>query len=241
LVALEGSKGYWLVALEDFTFLFNEPDGDLSRIVKQPVQRSIPEVYSYTQSSKQSFYFIERATIGGRSLDTDDIIIAYNGDVVVGARYWNGEYTDVPAMGMDEYIQVDGYCNPGDKITFKVWDSSSNEMLNMSSSSEAVFEDLQVSILNLTEVLPDAFSLNQAYPNPFNPVTTLSFELPIASGVSLQIYNLQGREIATLVDGSMDAGYHSIAWNGDKEASGMYFVKMVAGEYIATQKLMLVK
>ena len=96
---------------------------------------------------------------------------------------------------------------------------------------------------SLTEVqpIPTEFSLESAYPNPFNPTTTLSFALPMATEVSLSIYNLQGRLASTLISGSMDAGYNYIVWNANKYSSGMYFVKMVAGEYVKTQKLMLVK
>ena len=81
----------------------------------------------------------------------------------------------------------------------------------------------------------------QSYPNPFNPVTTLSFALPIESDVTLSIYNLQGREVTTLISSNMDAGYHSAKWNANANSSGVYFVKMIAGEYVSTQKLMLVK
>ena len=89
--------------------------------------------------------------------------------------------------------------------------------------------------------MPTEFSLDRAYPNPFNPVTTLRFSLPIDSQVSLTIYNLQGREVVSLVDGNMAAGYHSVLWNADSHSSGLYFVKMKAGKYIITQKLMLIK
>ena len=89
--------------------------------------------------------------------------------------------------------------------------------------------------------LPESFSLSAAYPNPFNPVTTLRFALPIGSDVTLSIYNLQGREVTTLISSNMDAGYHSAKWNANQYSSGIYFVKMIAGEYVSTQKLMLVK
>ena len=89
--------------------------------------------------------------------------------------------------------------------------------------------------------IPLEFSLNQAYPNPFNPTTTLSFALPIESDVTISIYNLQGREVVSLVNGNMEVGHHSVVWNADAHASGVYFVKMIAGEFIKTQKLMLVK
>ncbi|SVD11852.1 uncharacterized protein METZ01_LOCUS364706, partial [marine metagenome] len=241
LIAFEGGHGYWLFTSAGFVFTFNGIESSLAKIAQQPAIRPVPEVHSFEQSSRQAFYFIESATIQGQLLDDEDIIIAYNGDVVVGARYWNGEYTDVPAMGMDGYVDAHGYCVAGDKVTFKVLDNSSNELIHMQADSETIWQDIAVSVINLTEVLPEAFRLDRAYPNPFNPATTLSFALPIESDVSITIYNLQGRQVTTLVDGNMTAGYHSVVWNADSYSSGVYFVKMVAGEYVNTQKLMLVK
>jgi len=90
-------------------------------------------------------------------------------------------------------------------------------------------------------LIPDEFALKQAYPNPFNPVTTISFSLPFEAETNIAVYNMQGREVFTLIDANMEAGYHSVQWNADAQASGVYFVKMVAGEYVSTQKLMLVK
>ena len=69
----------------------------------------------------------------------------------------------------------------------------------------------------------------------------LSFAIPVDSEVSLSVYNLQGREVSTLINGNMDAGYHSIVWDANSYSSGVYFVKMVAGEFVNTQQLMLVK
>ena len=89
--------------------------------------------------------------------------------------------------------------------------------------------------------IPLEYALYQAYPNPFNPTTNLSFALPIEVEVSLSIYNMQGREVFTLVEDNMDAGYHSVVWDANFYASGVYFVKLVAGEYMDTQKLMLIK
>jgi hypothetical protein len=90
-------------------------------------------------------------------------------------------------------------------------------------------------------IIPDTFILESAYPNPFNPTTTLRFAIPVDSEVSISVYNLQGREVVSLVNGKMEAGYHTAVWNADVHGSGVYFVKMVAGEYVDTQKLMLVK
>ena len=59
--------------------------------------------------------------------------------------------------------------------------------------------------------------------------------------VSVQVYNMQGRQVASLHDGEMEAGNHSLTWNADSHGSGIYFVKMIAGDYMDTQKLMLLK
>ena len=90
-------------------------------------------------------------------------------------------------------------------------------------------------------LIPKEFALSPAYPNPFNPTTTLSFALPLDSEVFVTIYNLQGREVATLVSTTMEAGYHTVTWDANSFSSGIYFVHMIAGEYMNTQKLMLVK
>ena len=80
---------------------------------------------------------------------------------------------------------------------------------------------------------------------PANPnkiiVLSLNFLIPVSSDVSLSIYNLQGREVVSLINGNMDAGYHSVVWNADSHSSGVYFVKMIAGGQTNIQKLMLIK
>ena len=147
-------------------------------------------------------------------------------------------------MGVDlNYLdETSDYCNKGDKITFKVLDASSGELVEMDSDAELTWTNLGTSIVSLVNNnLPSEVSLDNAYPNPFNPSTTLSFSLPETQEITLQVFNLQGREVETLLNGSMKAGYHSITWNADKHASGVYFVKMITNEYISTQKLILMK
>ena len=96
-------------------------------------------------------------------------------------------------------------------------------------------------VISSTIILPKEFALSPAYPNPFNPVTTIEFAVADNVDVSLIIYDLQGREVARLLDRAFEAGYHSVVWNADRYPSGMYFTHMMAGEYVKTQKLMLVK
>ena len=91
------------------------------------------------------------------------------------------------------------------------------------------------------QILPEDYTLMPAYPNPFNPTTTIDFSLPMESSVSVVVYNVEGREVTTLINRNMDAGYHSIRWNAAEISSGVYYVKLIAADYTMTQKLMLIK
>ena len=88
---------------------------------------------------------------------------------------------------------------------------------------------------------PSQFALHVNYPNPFNPETTLAFELKTSEIVSLVIYDLIGQEIARLVDGFKSPGLHRITWNAESLPSGIYFARMTTGAFTQTQKLLLIK
>ena len=85
------------------------------------------------------------------------------------------------------------------------------------------------------------FKLHNPYPNPFNPTTSISFSIPEQSQTSLKVYGIKGNLISTLLNESINVGHHQIEWNASSYSSGVYFVKLDAGEFTQTQKLMLVK
>ena len=91
------------------------------------------------------------------------------------------------------------------------------------------------------KLVPESFSLDRAYPNPFNPVTTINFALPIKTKVILEVYDINGRTTKVLTDNILDSGYHSVVWNASNNSSGIYFIRMQSGEFKSVQKLMLVK
>jgi hypothetical protein len=93
---------------------------------------------------------------------------------------------------------------------------------------------------------PLEFSLSQNYPNPFNPTTTIGYNIPKANYVVLKVYDVQGKEITTLVNGLKSSGQHQISWDGkDKNglnvASGIYLYKLIAGDVVKSNKMLLVK
>ena len=88
---------------------------------------------------------------------------------------------------------------------------------------------------------PDKYMLANAYPNPFNSSTTISYDLPEKSLITLQLFDLSGREISTLVNSTKDAGSYKISWDASDLPSGVYLCRMQAGEYKNTVKLALVR
>jgi hypothetical protein len=89
--------------------------------------------------------------------------------------------------------------------------------------------------------LPQSFGMEQNYPNPFNPSTTISYQLPIQSHVTLKIFDLLGREVATLVNGMEAASYKSVTFDAHSLSSGVYYYRLQAGNYIEVKKLLLIR
>ena len=129
-------------------------------------------------------------------------------------------------------------------------DHDSYNIFNSACGRKALFgygDCDQLDFLNVMdfEVL-DNYKLIKNYPNPFNPVTTIGFSLEVAGNVSLKVYDLNGREVATLVDGHMDQGSHNVGWNGrdamNKPVSaGLYIYAMTSGGSTITKKMVLMK
>jgi hypothetical protein len=242
LVTLEPGFGYLILMNEPGELIYPEFDG-LTRYAENKKEVMLTESISNWEFNFRDYEHNGNITV---SIDNRE---DFEGDIV-------GVFVDDVCRGMAErmYFQLDDtyyymiqvYSNvaDGEELTFKYYDKANDEVIEYTETIEFT-KNMVVgdgfNTFGLNRVIPTEFMLNHAYPNPFNPTTTLSFAIPVDSEVSLSIYNLQGREVSTLIDGNMEAGYHSAVWNASSHASGMYFVKMHAGNYISTQKLMLVK
>jgi len=91
--------------------------------------------------------------------------------------------------------------------------------------------------------LPAQFAIDQNFPNPFNPSTTVNYSLPVEGIVNIKLYNSQGREVATILNELKEAGYHSITIDAAKLslASGVYFYRLSAGGFTKTRKMLLLQ
>jgi hypothetical protein len=112
---------------------------------------------------------------------------------------------------------------------------------NSYSNMIALYTDFTTAVDNELNILPSEFLLSQNYPNPFNPSTTIQFSLPQADLVKLSIYNVLGELVASPINSEKAAGIHSVQFNADGLASGIYYYTLKAGSFVETKKMILVK
>jgi hypothetical protein len=145
-------------------------------------------------------------------------VLGNGGNEITGTNYGVRSTVGQPLIGVTAeggYVHLAGYWyNPGTTVT--------------GTSDDA-------------DALPTAYQLFQNYPNPFNPVTTIRFALPRESRVTLAVYDVGGRLVATLLDRDMSPGYHTEVFDGAGLASGVYFYRLRAGVFIQTRKLVVLK
>ena len=173
------------------------------------------------------------------SIDGESLNILGNG--YIGAIQMTLSHDLDFEIDLNKEAMVSEYVTNGEKTKIIVVAPQSEKIFSTINS----FEIDEILVANSHEIIdliqPFEFRLNQAYPNPFNPVTNISYVLPVDTQVVLNIYDVEGRKITTLINGINTVGNHKIQWNAEGYPSGIYFVKLDAGEFTQTQKLMLVK
>jgi hypothetical protein len=143
-------------------------------------------------------------------------------------------------IGLPEAIGIDQI------VVFPDFDLGGRTQDNIIYFDNISFYSNSVGVDNRNETFPHGFALEQNFPNPFNPSTTIRYELPEDGLVNITIYDITGRHISTLVSSHQNAGYKSIQWNatnnhGEPVSAGVYLYKIQAGEFLQTKKMVLLK
>ena len=252
-------EGYeiFLTGTEDVE-LFYPSSGDMAR-----TNSELSEYWSdYKLNSVSTQYEIARTGIShpiiitelNGSVDIGDELVAYAGEMVVGAT--KVVDLDAPVVisawgGYHQYgADLDGY-TLGDKIDLRLWSNSEGRELRV----VADLDNDEFGVAPLTAgtatvsmqgAIPTEVNLSQNYPNPFNPTTRIDYSVVSDGHVTLNVYDITGRLISTLVDGYVDSGYHSVMWNGSddngvKLSSGIYFYTLQGESSTMTRKMVYMK
>jgi len=159
---------------------------------------------------------------------------------------WQGTFTGHPLSSTSVPEGAAGFHN-GSGITYSYivqvpgsynYECDIHALSGMTGSFSATLSAIDEN--NLSDQ-PRVFRLDQNYPNPFNPNTIINFELPATNHVDLSIYNLLGQKVTTLLSEVRSSGIHQIEWNASNFSSGIYFYRLVAGEFTQVRQMFLIR
>ena len=208
------------------------------------------------------------STVEVRSIaSTGNFSLSYDSDVEIGglavtlkSQEWFGSTVDLISDMTGHGLTVRS-SSDGDFVRLLIYGdegqlmpSGHHEFMSINANNGFEVEDIQFSTgrgsmmeVDISESsVPGCFHLYQNYPNPFNPATEIRFSLPYHAEIELGIFNILGREVKSLINGSLPAGSHAVIWDGrdnsgETVSSGIYFYRLKAGEFTARKKMILLK
>lgn len=195
-------------------------------------------------SRKWLSLFGKEITLDGRELLTGSVIeaVTVDGEVCGLGVYDEGVLRFVPVYGYDPLDpETEGLPDEGETLALRINGRDVFEEITWTSHGARVQLAALSSVGAASNDLPQRYELAQNYPNPFNPSTEISFDLAGASTVKLEVYNVMGQKVATLIDDYYEAGHHTAVWDASGVASGLYLYRLQADDFVETRKMLLLK
>ena len=218
---------------------------------KNPVSRAVIGYSMGSQISLQIGYNYPSVfgNVGAFSGASSGNLLAYNGEKRPLKLYIDvGTYEHPISGGWDFLNDVRTFHKTANIMMYdhiyNEWHeghSCGNWRAHLDNALEYFFPGIALEVVQQKQEIPTSFALMQNYPNPFNPTTTIRYALSSIANVKLSVYDLLGREIATLVNEEQSAGWKEVKWNAMNVSSGIYFYKLQAGNFVETKKMLVVK
>jgi hypothetical protein len=244
----EPGRGYWVRATEDGEITLNSGESAKQVLFVNRVEESNSITFSNGTYTTELYFGVEIPVEEILSYSLPPMFPQMDFDVrFVGDMKVVPESGEIEVLSQSETLKI-GYdimIDAGDKMEW-VLSSESGDRFVLEGTGEITIQSVQRFVLNRIPVIPEMFTLHQNFPNPFNPITILSYDLPKDSDVRLSIFDMLGNRVATLVSTYQKAGYKNITWNatdnmGIPVSAGVYLYQIEAGEFIQTRKMVLLK
>ena len=252
------SNGQWVGVYRD-TFTYDAKGNVLSSLEEAWANAQWVDLYrgTYTYDAKGNMLsFLEESSSNGQwsNFERDSYNYDANGrDTSYLVELWsNGQWVNYERYGYSYDVNGnltsvwhDGWFSsswqPVSMFPVDVYDSVGNYYEYWGYNITLIRRLIATGIASQNGTEPTTYSLSQNYPNPFNPSTTIKFTLPQASRVNLTVYDILGREVSVLVNEKKDAGVYEVKLGGSNLASGVYFYRLQAGDFVSTKRLLILK
>jgi len=217
---------------QDVFFDFNEPEPGDTLTVTARVRN-----FSLVDSPPVTVHFyVGDPDEGGTpitSLDGETSFITDGG--IPAQRFSDVEIEWQVPNGITQYPRI--YAVLNQDSTFEEIHTNNNKGFNILGQTSVSTSNEEIADISR----PDSFKLHQSYPNPFNPTTTITYELPHNTAIKLEVFNVLGQRVATLVDGVQPSGFHEVRFDASSLSSGLYLYRLTTESFSETKRMMLIK
>jgi hypothetical protein len=249
LKTMKPGLGYWLKTTGSGMLRYEESPAAPGFVTSRGTMKALPPAAGVTPTTEWIDLFGDGITLDGNLIPAGTVLAAYdeNGHLCGQATVETGGKINFTPVYRDDKgtAAVEGP-DLGGSINLAVNGIPVQQSYTFSGLGDRIRLTTLTSLSKHSENLPRQFGLAQNYPNPFNPGTSIDFSLPIATRVTVDVYNVVGERVTTLIDRFLPAGRYSVNWDGTNAdgkptSSGMYFYSLKTGEFTDTKKMMLVK
>jgi hypothetical protein len=234
---MASSPGEWLDELNGYVidnFISLDPVSEITFAISDSLcLSSLDGGQQYWLNSELNGLASVISSYENDSLYSSKKIICGFGDVIYEYRLYDGETGSLSAV-ISQFVEEISYVSD-------LNDDRRDEILSLQGNSLLIYDFDLVTVVNNNLAVPCRAFLRPNYPNPFNSQTTIEYGLPEAGRVRIDIYDLLGRKVETLVDGDMPAGRHQVVWHASGYSSGVYFYQIEAGDFADTKRMVYLK
>jgi hypothetical protein len=249
LTEMSSCFGYWVKITQDGDLVYPATGPVIAASQKSDNPVMSAAVPGVTATSRWVNVYAHNLTLDGETVSAGATIAAYTLDgtkIGAFAMKQDGLFGFMPVYADDNATsEVEGV-RAGERFYLSVNGVETNEIFVWTKAGDKMEIGALTAKTNSGQALPERYSLHQNYPNPFNPTTNIGFTLPVSGKARIDIFNILGKLVATPFDGIAQAGANEVVWNGrnfagETVATGIYFYRLTADNYVETKKMTLMK